>query len=458
MNPFSSLELALGVLCAYVGLYHLALFLNKRTEVDKLHFAALCFLVALNNVASIGLYNSSSIEAGTPWQKLQFFCTAGISIALVNFTYDLVGTKSDLPKKLFLALASAALIGGVIFNEGILDGLQPLRREVTLFGYTVTYYENQPGHIWNALFVAQLLGMCHLYRLLIRAFFVEKKRDLWPLLVGFFLFFVSAVVDILISVNVIVFLYTIGYAFLVMVLTMDYVLLKRFLGVFREAETLNVRLEEKVQVRTREVTRIADELIAANKLLEGRNDVLRELSERDGLSGLLNHAAFHARLAEVFHMSSREGFPLGAMIVDIDYFKQINDSHGHQVGDAVIKAISACLGSGLRDYDIKAHYGRATRGTHTPEIAGRYGGDEFALALPFCGEQESRLVAERICARVRGLVLEQIPTLHVTCSVGCAVLLNHRAGHDQLDLMRAADEALYESKKRGRDQANVVVV
>jgi diguanylate cyclase (GGDEF)-like protein len=458
MNPFSSVDLALAVLCAYVGFHHLALYLNKKTEVDKLHFAALCFLIAVNDVAAIGLYDAGSVESGTRWQRLQFFCTAGISIAFVNFTYDLVGRKSDLPKKILLALSAAALAVGVIWSEGVLDADKPLRREVTIGGYTVTYLENQPGPIWNALFVVVVLGMCYLYWLLIRAFVVESKRDLAPLLVGFLLFFVSGVVDILISVNVIVFLYTVQYAFLVMVLTMDYVLLKRFLGVFREAETLNVRLEEKVQERTHEITRIAEELRSANELLESKNDVLRELSERDGLSGLLNHAAFHVRLSEVFHMAARERFPLGVMIIDIDHFKRINDTYGHQVGDAVIKAISACLSSGLRDYDIKAHYERASRGTNTPEIAGRYGGDEFALAVPFCGEQESRRIAERICSRVRGALVERMPALQVTCSVGCAVLVNHRADQDPLDLLRAADAALYEAKRRGRNQESVVVV
>lgn len=212
---------------------------------------------------------------------------------------------------------------------------------------------------------------------MIRAFLVENKRDLAPLLVGFLLFFVSGVVDILISVNVIVFLYTVQYAFLVMVLTMDYVLLKRFLGVFREAETLNVRLEEKVQERTQEITRIAEELRSANELLASKN---------------------------------------------------------------------------------KAHYERASPATSTPEIAGRYGGDEFALAVPFCGEQESRRIAERICARVRGALIERMPALQVTCSVGCAVLVNHRADQDPLDLLRAADAALYEAKRRGRNQESIVVV
>ena len=116
------------------------------------------------------------------------------------------------------------------------------------------------------------------------------------------------------------------------------------------------------------------------------------------------------------------------------------------------------MSSGLRDYDLKAHYDRASHVKNTPETAGRYGGDEFALALPFCGEQESKLVADRICSRVRGLLIEQVPTLRVTCSVGCAVLVNHRADRNQLDLLRAADEALYESKRRGRNPGCVVVV
>jgi GGDEF domain-containing protein len=300
--------------------------------------------------------------------------------------------------------------------------------------------------------------MVYLYGLLIREFFWKARRDVLPLLVGFLLFFVSAVSDMLISLNVVVFLYTVEYAFLVMVVLMHFVLLRRFLGVVGEVEALNRHLEEKVQERTSDIQRIAEELAAANRSLAAGNLALRDLSERDSLTGLLNHAAFHRRLAELFHMASRQGFPICSMFVDIDNFKWINDQHGHPIGDAVIAAIAQAIERGSRDYDVKARYVEGARRPEDLGIAGRYGGDEFAVAIPFCGAREAAIIAARICANIGAITFDQVPGLHVTSSIGCAVLLDHAACEDELHLIKVADMALYEAKRKGRNQASSIII
>jgi GGDEF domain-containing protein len=458
MNLFSALDLALCVLCAYVGLYTLVFFISDRREIERLHFSLLCFLIALNDVACIGLYNATSVHSGAFWQKMQFFCTGAISIEFLNFTYRLLRRPSDVWKRILLATAGLLFGVGVVLNDHVLDASAPLQRTVTVFGHSVTYYEYKPGLIWVALFGVQLVGMMRVCTLLVREYAWKRKRDVLAVLIGFLLFFAAAAVDILISLNAIVFLYTVEYAFLIMVILMDYVLLRRFLSVVSEVETLNHRLEEKVAERTQEIQSMAADLAAANRSLADRNVALQELSERDSLTKLLNHATFHQRLAELFHMAGRQGFPVSVMLIDIDHFKEINDVHGHQMGDAVITSIAKSLQRGSRDYDVKARISVSDEPGSAVGIAGRYGGDEFAVALAFCGVAESDAIAARTCSMVRALKFEQSPDLRVTASVGCAVLLNHSRCQDELHLVRMADAALYEAKRKGRDQPSAIVI
>lgn len=458
MNLFSAFDLALAVLCAYVGVYTLVFYLSDRREIERLHFSALCFVIALNDVACIGLYNATSMPAGAFWQKMQFFCTAAISIEFLNFTYHLLRRRSDPIKRVLLVLLGALFGLGGMQNDQVLETSAPIQRTVQLLGHSVTYYEYRPGSLWIALFVVQLLGMSYVCGLLGVEYFGRHKRDVLPILVGFVLFFGSTAVDMLISLDVILFLYTVEYAFLGMVVLMDYVLARRFLAVVNEVEVLNHRLEEKVTERTVELQKMTEELALANRSLAERNVALQDLSERDSLTKLLNHVTFHRRLAELFHMARREGIAISVMLIDVDHFKEINDRYGHQTGDAVIAGIGDALRLGSRDYDVKGRLSTTSEFESPLGIAGRYGGDEFAVALAFCGLAESEAIATRTCAAVRGLRFEKAPGLCVTASVGCAVLLRHSACSDELHLIKMADSALYEAKRKGRDQASVLVV
>jgi GGDEF domain-containing protein len=458
MNLFSSFDLVLCILSAYVGFNHLILFINKKSYIENLHFSLLCFAIALNDIACIGLYNSTSIINGEFWQKGQFFCATLISIEFVNFTFCLINKKSNLIKKILLFFIALSFFLGIFFNQFILDQQQPMIRLLSIFGVSITYYEHNPGIIWNLLFINQILGMGYLYFLLIINFIKNKKRDLFPLLIGFLIFFISAVIDILIAINKITFLYTVEYSFLTMLLVMDYILIKRFIKVFDEVESLNQNLGEKVIERTLEIQKMADEISKVNKELHEKNITLLELSERDSMTKLLNHATFLKRLSELFNLSDRYKFPICVMVLDVDYFKKINDTYGHQTGDKVIIKVSETLNSNSREYDFKAHFSHDLPELRNYDIAGRYGGDEFAIALPYCGENESKIVGDRICNKIRNLEFESNTELHITSSIGCAVLLDHSACIDELYLIKIADKALYQAKQKGRDTVDLIVI
>lgn len=165
-----------------------------------------------------------------------------------------------------------------------------------------------------------------------------------------------------------------------------------------------------------------------------QNLLLDELRRVDTLTGLYGrgHWQEQAEAALRRHHASRE--PACMLMMDIDSFKQINDQHGHSVGDEVIRAVA---------HVVRGHV-RAT------DCAGRYGGDEFAILLTGMAVEEAIAVAERIRAQTEAIRLRDMPALRMTASIGVA------AAHPQHGSLRtwmdAADAALYVAKNAGRNR------
>jgi diguanylate cyclase (GGDEF)-like protein len=162
---------------------------------------------------------------------------------------------------------------------------------------------------------------------------------------------------------------------------------------------------------------------------------LQHMAQTDSLTGLLNRGAFQTILRRDLQRSHRSGASLGVMLIDLDYFKQINDSFGHAVGDDVLRRISAALVNGIRPSDVLA----------------RYGGEEFVVLLRRSGFEDAEAAAERIRSAIQSL--EDLPeAISLTASIGVAVNL---PGESPDELLRRADEALYRSKKEGRNQVTL---
>ena len=174
------------------------------------------------------------------------------------------------------------------------------------------------------------------------------------------------------------------------------------------------------------------------------NSVNRARLRRDGLTDMLTQVAnrrfFDRRLREEVSQWLRRGGELSCLLVDLDCFKQVNDQHGHQAGDLVLKETARALSMGLRASDVLA----------------RYGGEEFVLLLPATGTQRAAEIAERLRAAVASLALTPTrgESLRVTASFGLANLAaDQRATLEDpgLWLLRQADQALYAAKARGRN-------
>jgi diguanylate cyclase (GGDEF)-like protein len=163
---------------------------------------------------------------------------------------------------------------------------------------------------------------------------------------------------------------------------------------------------------------------------------LRELAILDPLTGLYNRRYLEETLSLEILRAGRKGYPIGIIMVDVDHFKRINDTHGHAAGDAVLILVGSFLRNQIRSSDV----------------ACRYGGEEFILILPEASREITQMRAESICKNVK-----QIPMQYdgesleaVTLSLGVAGFPTHGPTIDAV--LKAADAALYRAKRDGRDR------
>ncbi len=184
-------------------------------------------------------------------------------------------------------------------------------------------------------------------------------------------------------------------------------------------------LEEAVKTRTIDLEREKGELVRTR-------EQMRHFAEHDDLTGLWNHRIIVDRLRGEVDRSQREGAPLSIVLVDMDFFKRINDSFGHPAGDEVLKQASAILQRMVRTYDW----------------VGRYGGEEFLLILPGSGFMNARQRAEEMrVALEEAIILDSGTKISVTGSFGVAS--GFPASHEEM--IHEADAALYRAKDNGRN-------
>jgi diguanylate cyclase (GGDEF)-like protein len=196
---------------------------------------------------------------------------------------------------------------------------------------------------------------------------------------------------------------------------------------FHEKELLaRVRIHTKLKL-------LQDELREKNVLLE-------TLSVTDVLTGLANRRRLMTRLEEEVARARRYKTPLAVVMIDIDHFKQVNDVHGHAMGDEVLRNIGAMLKAGVR----------------TTDLAARYGGEELTLVLPHTDIPAATLVAENLREkfaefehRLDGIALKKTVSMGVTARDGQGDVPSAE------DLLKHADEALYRAKQNGRNRVEV---
>jgi two-component system cell cycle response regulator len=166
-------------------------------------------------------------------------------------------------------------------------------------------------------------------------------------------------------------------------------------------------------------------------------DKLQKMASIDYLTGALNRRSFRERLEAEMNRSRRQNTPLAIILSDIDFFKMVNDRHGHQMGDVVLQEFARCLIKASRVYDF----------------AGRYGGEEFLVCCPGASGAQAIPLAQRMKENVAAL---RIPlpgkneSIRITASFGVAWLISEEDHADAL--IARADEALYQAKAAGRNK------
>ena len=182
---------------------------------------------------------------------------------------------------------------------------------------------------------------------------------------------------------------------------------------------------------------LVEQLQVANQALTESNEVLSQLALRDGLTGLYNHRFFQESFAKELAKSKRLGINVSLLFIDVYYFKKFNDTHGHPMGDALLKELAEIFLVKFREADIVA----------------RYGGEEFVAILTNTAKDGAMLVAEQLRLKIENHSFagrESImPSGAVTISMGVATYPDD--GDDASSLLTFADQALYRAKHNGRN-------
>lgn len=222
------------------------------------------------------------------------------------------------------------------------------------------------------------------------------------------------------------------------ILLFSWVLAVRYNEQRREKLEAQQRYNEELE---RSVEERAFELQIALRELQDVNAELEKRNYEDSLTGLYNRRYFSQQIEKEYRRAYRNKRPLSLLMIDIDHFKKVNDTHGHFIGDQILKGLADTLKESAK---------------RPGDIVCRYGGEEFAVILADCSQAQAEAFADRLVTQVRSQPFEtDSGARHITISVGVAEL-NSQSGQSTEHLFKAADEALYRAKREGRDQVVTV--
>ena len=196
---------------------------------------------------------------------------------------------------------------------------------------------------------------------------------------------------------------------------------------FRGGEPFAVAEQQIVEIFAAQVAMLLGQLAA--------RDEIRSLADTDELTGIANKRWLRRQLPQEIERARVYNLPLSVLMMDVDDFKEINDRHGHTIGDVVLSELCGAVRDVLRP----------------PDAFARFGGDEFAVILPHTDADGARVVADRVLSCVRGVAVPGEDDRLINCSVSIGVA-TYQPGDSAADLLRRADERLYEAKRSGKNR------
>ena len=189
---------------------------------------------------------------------------------------------------------------------------------------------------------------------------------------------------------------------------------------------------EKISLLNNELANKTRQLTKKNKKLQKAKERIKKLSKTDELTGLPNRRHFINYLQKIFSQAQRYSQSLSLVMIDLDKFKNINDTYGHDAGDDVLSTLGNFLDNETRKEDLAA----------------RIGGEEFIIVLTQTGVNEAKHYAQRIRKKIAELNIESIP-INITASLGISTMKND---NNYEAILKRADEALYKAKNSGRNK------
>jgi diguanylate cyclase (GGDEF)-like protein len=212
---------------------------------------------------------------------------------------------------------------------------------------------------------------------------------------------------------------------------------KSVIEILQEANLNLGRLNLSYEELNLELQQHKSQLEELARQLQEKNALLENLAYRDALTGIANHRQFQASLDQEINRSTRQGTILSLLLLDIDWFKTVNDTYGHPAGDQVLQEFCTMTSKSLRDYDLFA----------------RYGGEEFAVILPDTPPDGARTVAEKIRQQTEEqLFCREENGIRITVSIGLTSVRPAYQPSSKSQFIDWADKALYQAKSDGRNR------
>jgi diguanylate cyclase (GGDEF)-like protein len=419
-----------------LGAYNLALFLFRKKNTSALWFGLFCVLIGIRTILVgerffIYLFPNFSWEIAHKMQTLTFYF--GVPLILMFF-------KSVYPRYFHAQIIKTSQIIGAFF--GLLVLLTPAK----IFTPFNPIYQ-----IWSGFLIIYILAA------LIRLS-VHKEKGNWFIILGALALLLSSANDI---IFLSIWMNDGGPAFLksllrtgnlsslgqlIFAFTNSLLLAKNFSDSLEQEEVLTARLteincnlDELVLQRTKDLEK-SNERIEQQKLeLEEANRALKELSFNDPLTGIWNRRKYDQMLEIEWRRCLRNKQPLGLILLDIDNFKEYNDSYGHLAGDECLIKIAELLKKSL---------------SRASDMVARYGGEEFVVLLPGSGKEEAIKVADMLRKKFESMHIlheKSLVSKYVTVSIGATSMVPDSSSSYE-DLFKMADKALYLAKNTGKNQ------
>lgn len=280
---------------------------------------------------------------------------------------------------------------------------------------------------WDIIFVVYLIFFLYLIFFNLLSVLKNKKNSI-PNLASYFLILIFAVSNYKYYCSPVCF----NFAVLTFAVMQFFIFARRNYNIIKEAEIIandNKKMIEHIEYLNNNFEK---EIKERTKNLEQKNLILEKIAKTDGLTGVYNHKHIHEILENEFKRAKRYRKKLSVLMIDIDYFKNVNDNYGHQIGDRILVNISEIIKRTVRETDV----------------VGRYGGEEFIAVCCETDVEGAYILAERIRTNIEKLKFTE-NNLSVTVSIGLAELNEEK---EPKKLVEKADKLLYEAKKSGRNR------